>query len=124
VGAGGTPGGFIEFFLGVTLAGVGVFLLLNQVQVHTSFWRFGGISGFGISLIPLLIGVAFLFFNGRSIAGWVLTIGGLLFILLGVLANLDIYFGRTSLWNTLIMLVLIAAGAGLIFRSLKPHVPT
>ena len=121
MGAGGTPGGFIEFFLGVTLAGVGVFLLLNQVQVHTSFWRFGGISGFGISLIPLLIGVAFLFFNGRSIAGWVLTIGGLLFILLGVLANLDIYFGRTSLWNTLIMLGLIAAGAGLIFRSLKPH---
>lgn len=60
-------------------------------------------------------------FNGRSIAGWVLTIGGLLFILLGVLANMDIYFERTSLWNTLIMLGLVAAGVGLVFRSLRPY---
>jgi hypothetical protein len=121
-GAGGTPGGLGEFFIGLILAGIGGYLLFNQVQVHTSFWRFGGLqNSFGISLIPLLLGIAVLFFNGKSRLGWVLTVGGLLFIIVGVIANMDIYFQRTSLFNTLIMLALIAAGLGLIFRSLRPH---
>ncbi len=121
-GAGGTPGGLGEFFLGLALAAVGVYLFLNQVQVHTSFWRFGGLAnGFGLSLIPLLLGVGLLFFNGRSILGWLLTAGGLLFILAGILANMDVYFERTSLWNTLLMLGLIAAGVGFIARSFLPH---
>lgn len=121
---GGTPGGIGEFLLGVLLAAIGVYLLLSQVHVQTSFWRFGGFgSGFGISLIPMLIGVAALFWNGKSVIGWVLTGGGMLFIVVGIVANMDVYFQRTSLWNALIMLVLIAGGMGLIFKSLRPHRP-
>jgi hypothetical protein len=122
VGAGGTPGGIGEFFLGLLLAAIGTYLLFNQVQVHTSFFRFGGMANsFGISLLPLLIGVGILFFSGKSIIGWLLTVGGFLFIVVGVIANMDIYFERTSLFNTLVMLILIAAGLGLIVRSLRPH---
>jgi uncharacterized protein len=124
VGAGGTPGGIGEFFLGLALAAVGAYLLFNQVHVRTSsfsFFHFGGGSSFGISLIPLLLGVGILFFSGRSTVGWVLTVGGFLFIVVGVIANMDIYFQRTSLFNTLVMLVLLAAGMGLIVRSLRPH---
>src|SRR4051812_38353511 len=96
IGAGGTPGGLGEFFLGLVMAAVGAYLLFNQVQVHTSFFRFGGLANsFGISLIPLLLGVAMLFFNGKSVIGWILTVGGFLFILVGILANMDIYFQRT-----------------------------
>ena len=121
-GAGGTPGGVGEFFFGLVLAGIGGYLLFNQVQVHTSFWRFGGMANsFGISLIPMLLGVAMLFFNGKSTMGWILTVGGLLFIVVGIIANMDVYFQRTSLFNTLVMLVLLAGGLGLIFRSLRPH---
>jgi len=36
-GAGGTPGGVGQFFIGLVMAVVGVYLLLNQVQVTTSF---------------------------------------------------------------------------------------
>lgn len=121
-GAGGTPGGVGEFCFGLLLAGIGAYLLLNQVQVHTSFWRFGGLANsFGISLLPMLLGVGILFFNGRSLAGWILTVSGFLFIIVGIVANMDIYFQHTSLWNTLLMLVFFAAGLGLIFRSLRPH---
>jgi hypothetical protein len=121
-GAGGTPGGVGEFFLGLMLAGIGAYLLFNQVQVHTSFWRFGGLANsFGISLIPLLLGVGMLFFNGKSKLGLILTVGGFLFIVVGILMNMDIYFQRTSLFNTLVMLVLLAGGMGLIFKSLRPH---
>jgi hypothetical protein len=34
--------------------------------------------------------------------------------------NLRVYFEPTSLFNTVVMLVLLAGGVGLIARSLKP----
>ena len=121
-GAGGTSGGIVEFFVGLALAGIGVYLFLDRVQVHTSFWHFaGGRSAFGVVLLPLLFGIAILFFNGKSKLGWVLAIGGLAAILVGVISNLDIYFAPTSLVVTLIMLGMLAAGLGLIVRSLRPH---
>jgi hypothetical protein len=124
-GAGGTPGGVLEFFVGLALAAIGIFLLFQRVEVHTSFWQFGGVTNsFGVSLIPLLLGVALLFFNGRSALGWVLTLGGLLFIVVGIIANMNIYFERTSLMATLIMLGLLAAGVGLMLRSLRAHAPS
>lgn len=121
-GAGGTSGGLGQFFVGLALAGIGVYLLFDRVTVHTSFWRFGsGGSAFGVTLLPLLIGIAVLFFNGKSKLGWVLTIAGLGAIVVGVVSNMDIYFQNTSLVVTLIMLGLIAAGLGLIVRSLRPQ---
>ena len=120
-GAGGTPGGVGQFFIGLTMAVVGVYLLLNQVQVTTSFWNFGRFGGFGPTLLPLLVGVAFLFYNGKSIVGWLLTGLGLAIILAGILMNLDIYFQQTSLFNTLVMLVLLVGGIGLMARAVRPH---
>lgn len=118
-GAGGTPGGVGQFFIGLTMAVVGIYLLLNQVQVTTSFWNFGRFGGFGPTLLPLLIGVAFLFYNGKSIVGWLLTSLGLAIILAGILMNLDIYFRQTTLFNTIVMLGLLFGGLGLIARSLR-----
>jgi len=60
-----------------------------------------------------------LFYNGRSIVGWFLTLGGALIILVGIVANLHIYFQPTSLFDTLMMLGLLAAGLGLVARSLR-----
>lgn len=120
-GAGGTPGGVGEFLLGVVMAAAGGYLLLNQVQVTTSFWHFWGGSSFGLALLPLLVGIGLLFFNGRSALGWVLSIAGVAIILAGILMNMDIYFRQTSLFNTLVMLGLLAAGLGLVARSLRAH---
>ena len=120
-GAGGTPGGLGEFFAGLAMTAGGGYLLLNQVTVSSGFWQLWGYNAFGISLIPLLIGIGMLFFDGRSKVGWLLTAGGALVILLGILTNLTIFFRPTSLFNTLIMLGLLAGGLGLIARSLRSH---
>ena len=101
------------------MAVVGAYLLLNQVQVTTSFWNFGRFGGFGPTLLPLLIGVAFLFYDGKSIVGWLLTGLGSAIILAGILMHMDIYFHQTSLFNTLVMLVLLFGGLGLLARSLR-----
>ena len=119
VGAGGTPGGIGQFFIGLLLAGIGIYLIFNQVQVTTSWGHLWGFNSFGLSLVPLLIGIGMLFYNGRSVVGWILTVLGLGIILAGILMNMDIYFKPTSLYNTLFMLAMLAAGIGLIARSLR-----
>jgi hypothetical protein len=119
-GAGGTSGGVPAFLLGVAMASAGGFLLTSRVTVHSGGWRFWNFSGFGISLIPMLIGVGMLFFDGRSIIGKLLTFIGVVIIFAGILLNLDIYFQQTPLFATLIMLVLLAGGVGLVLRSLRP----
>jgi hypothetical protein len=68
-----------------------------------------------------VIGIAFLFFDGRSILGWLLTVAGAVIIFLGILSNMEIYFRSTSLFNTLVMLVLLFGGIGLVARSLRPR---
>lgn len=118
-GAGGTPGGIGQFVLGVLMTGVGAYLILNQVQVTTSWGAFWGVHSFGLSLVPLLVGIAVLFYNGKSFLGWILTLLGFGIILAGILMNMDIYFRTTSLYNTLLMLALLAGGLGLIARSLR-----
>lgn len=120
-GAGGTPGGLAEFFLGLVMAVAGAYLIVNRVVVSSSFWSFGGYNTFGLSLLPLIIGIGILFFNGKSMIGWLLLIVGVVIIFAGILMNLQIYFQATSLFNTIVMLVLLAGGIGLIFRALTPH---
>lgn len=120
-GAGGTPGGVVEFFLGLAMTIVGAYLITNQVVVASSFWSVWGYNTFGLSLIPLIVGIGVLFFNGKSIIGWILLFVGVLVIFTGILMNLQIYFQRTSLFNTIIMIVLLAGGIGLILRALVPH---
>src|SRR3954471_15501078 len=103
-GAGGTPGGIGIFFLGLAMAAAGGWLLTNQVVVTSEFFASGfmvpivnyRMHSFGLSLLPFIIGIGFLFFNGKSLTGWVLAIGGLSIIIVGILMSLHVYFQPTS----------------------------
>ena len=68
-GPGGTRGGVGMFLLGLALLVAGGYLFSSNVIVTTGFWSFFGFSSFGLSLIPLFIGIVFLFFNAKSIVG-------------------------------------------------------
>jgi hypothetical protein len=120
-GAGGTPGGVGEFLIGLVMAVAGAYLLTSQVQVSSGYWHLWGYNAFGLSLLPLMVGIGILFFNGRSLIGWLLTIAGAVIIFVGIIANLEVYFRQTSLFNTILMLVLLMGGIGLVARSLKAH---
>ena len=118
---GGTRGGFGMFVVGLAMTIAGLYLLFRQVDVHGGYWSWGRGDDrtFGLTLLPLLAGVGVLFWNGSSKVGWLLAGGGLLIIVVGIIANLRIHFRSTSLYETLVMLVLIAGGLGVIARSLK-----
>lgn len=118
---GGTKGGLGLFILGFALLVVGGYLLLDRVTVHGGYWSWFGSaqSSFGVTLIPLLLGIGVLFYDGKSLIGWVLAGSGALVLFAGIIANLQIHFRATSLFNTLTMLALIMAGLGLMSRALK-----
>jgi len=118
---GGTPGGLGHFLMGLAMTCLGGYLLMNQVTVATAYWGFYGPSTFGITLIPLLLGIFVLFWNGRSVVGWLLTAAGAIFIFAGILANLHIYFQPATLFHTIVILVLLVGGLGLIARAMFPR---
>lgn len=96
---------------------------MDHVHVTSSFRElFGfGYGTFGLTLLPVFIGVAFLFFNGKSKVGWFLTVGGMIVIFVGIISRLTVRWRGSSLYDVLIILVLMAGGIGLIARSLRQH---
>lgn len=58
-------------------------------------------------------------FDGRSVVGWALPAARALIILVGIIANLHVYFRPTSLFDTLLILGLLAGGLGFVARSLR-----
>ncbi len=120
-GVGGTSGGIGEFLIGLAMTVAGAYLLTNWVVVTSSFWTMRGYNTFGLSLLPLIFGIGILFFNGKSIVGWILLFIGVVVIFTAIIMNLQIYFHPTSLFNTIAMLILLFGGIGLIARSLRSH---
>ena len=109
------------FLAGCAMVVAGGYLLLARVTVTSTGWRFWGVNAFGLSLVPMIIGIGLLFFNGKSLAGWALTAAGALIIVVGIIANMGIYLQPSSLFDTLVVLVLLAGGIGLVARSLKAY---
>ncbi len=126
-GAGGTPGGGMTFWLGVTMMIGGFYLLLNSIVIRAS-WGFGhslySFGGFGITsgmiMIPFLIGVGFVFYDSRNKLGWVLAIGSLLALIFGVIASVNFSFRHMSVFDLAVILVLAFGGIGLTLKSLSP----
>jgi hypothetical protein len=118
---GGTSGGLVEFLGGVAMVVAGGYLLTTRVTVSSGYWTLWGYDAFGLSMLPLLVGIGVLFFNARSVLGWFLLLVGAVIIVAGIVANLRIYFQPTSLFTTLMILGLMAGGIGLVIRGLRPH---
>jgi hypothetical protein len=118
---GGTSGGLVEFLGGVAMVVAGGYLLTTRVTVSSGYWTLWGYDAFGLSMLPLMVGIGVLFFNARSVLGWFLLLVGSVIIVTGIVANLRVYFQPTSLFNTIIILGLMAGGIGLIIRGLRPH---
>jgi len=110
-----------EFLLGLVMAIAGAYLITQRITVTSGFWTLWGFNTFGLSLVPLIFGIGILFFNGRSIVGWLLLIVGVVIIAAAIIMNLQLYVQQTSLFNTIVMIVLLAGGIGLIARSLRVH---
>ena len=125
-GAGGTNGGAGQFFLGLVMMCGGFYLLLNSVVVSSSFGlgsRLFGVGGYGITggivLIPLVIGIAMIFYNARSAAGWLLATCAFAALVFGVIASVNMSLHTMSAFELISILALAFGGIGLFLRSLR-----
>ena len=120
-----TKNDLLMFFIGLILLGAGLFWLFQRTSVATVGIFSGGLLfgnimiPTGVVLLPLILGIILLFFlEDKRIIGWIVTVIGLIIVILSILMSVRISFERTSLFEFICMFGFIAAGTGLLLRTL------
>lgn len=113
---------FIEFYVGLLMMAAGVFFLLSKAVVYSNHFGFtiGGITiSSGIVVIPLMAGIIWLMNNPKSLFAKILTLAGSVFIIASIMLSIRIMFTTTTYFDYIVMVVLLAAGLGLVIRTYK-----
>ena len=123
-GAGGSEGGFWRFVIGLVMLIAGGYLFLDSVKVGGGWghglYRVGGFSlTSGMVLVPAIFGIGIIFYNAKNPLGWVLTIGSLIALAFGVIRSMHFRFVPMSVFDLLVILVLLIGGIGLFLSSLR-----
>ena len=113
----------ILFLAGAALLIVGLFILSQKILVHTTFFSYGiSIRGFhlnsGLLVVPLIIGIVWMFVSPKSWGGRILTIIGVLIIIISVIMSTTLRLLSMTLFDWILILVLIFGGGGMILRVL------
>ena len=111
----------LEFFIGFILLGIGLYMLAQQVDVRMSWysWHFGSFRvATGMVFIPLIFGVIWQIINSKSKFAKALTILGAVIIVATIIMSVSIVFRTTSMYNYIIILLMISVGTGLLLRVL------
>ena len=112
---------FIEFYMGIMLIAAGIFFLLSKAVVHSGFgtWSIAGlIISKGLVIIPLMIGIVWLVNNPKSIIARLITIAGSIFIVASIIMSIRITFTTTSMFDYVVMMLLMALGLGMFLKAL------
>lgn len=129
-GAGGTSGGTGQFLLSLVMMGVGFYLLLSAIDVYSSFsfaYQIYSLSLFhaqlgitsGMVMIPFMFGVGMVFYDAKSLLGWMLTVGSMIALVFGVISSIYFSLRTMNAFELIVILVLAVGGVGLFLRSLK-----
>lgn len=108
----------LMFLAGLAMLIVGLYILSQRVMVHTSWWGIGGfrLNG-GLIFIPFIAGIIWLFAT-ESLGAKVLTGLGVAFVVISVILSVDISLVTMTLFDWVVLLVLIFGGIGLLCRVL------
>ena len=113
----------LQFLAGLVMLIVGLYIFSQKVIVSSAF--FGGrlmLGGFhvsnGLIMIPFIAGIVWMFASGGSPASKATTAIGVLIIIVTIILSTNISLARITLYEWVIILVLIFGGAGLLARNL------
>lgn len=115
----------LQFLAGLAMLIAGLFIFSQKVMVYSSF--LGGGFGFniggmnmrsGLVIVPFIIGVVWMFASEGSFASKAFTAAGVLIIILAVIMTTNITLVHITLYEWVLILVLIFGGAGLLIRIL------
>lgn len=111
----------ITFLAGLALSVTGLYLLFQMVHVNLGF---GGLLlgnhyvSSGIVMIPFIIGIVWIFVNPKSIFAKLLVGIGVLLILACIITNIRFSMVGVSLFELIMVLIMIFGGFGLLIRVL------
>ena len=113
----------VLFVVGIIMVAAGLYWLTSIVTV-TSTWGHGFSMGgratvpSGITLVPLIAGIIWIFFNPKSMAAKILILVGIVIIVAGILLSAHFRIVRTNLFEFIMIFVCLAGGSGLLGRLL------
>lgn len=130
-GSGNTEGGIGQFSVGLVLSIVSLYFFFNSVQVSSQGDGFigrmihsgigdgmAGTASMGLIFVPFFLGVTALFYDARQTWAWLLMWIGVGIISIEILSRITFLF-NFRLSYMLLLIVLFAAGTGLMLRSYK-----
>ena len=112
-----------QFIGGLAMLVVGLFILSQKVVVSSGFFGAGIWFGNfhmnnGLIMIPFIIGIVWMFASGGSFLSKVFTGISVLLIISAIIISTRIYLVHLSLYEWILILVLIFGGAGLLAKVL------
>lgn len=111
----------MQFVGGVIMLVVGLYILSQKVMVSSSYGFFslwGGRFSSGLIMVPLIIGVVWMFASGGSFVSKVFTVLSVILIIAAIVASTRIWLVTITMYEWVLILVLIFGGAGLVAKVL------
>jgi hypothetical protein len=115
-----------RFFMGFIMFVGGLYLMLSAIRVDINSMFHGhslfNVGSFGITsgyiMIVFMLGVGMLFFNAKNPLAWIVTIGSLVGLIFGVIANTRFSLQYMSAFDLIVIIVLLCGGLGLLLSSM------
>lgn len=104
----------LQFVGGVIMLVVGLYILSQKVMVSSSYGFFslwGGRFSSGLIMVPLIIGVVWMFASGGSFVSKVFTVLSVILIIAAIVASTRIWLVTITMYEWVLILVLIFGGA-------------
>lgn len=113
----------LQFLAGLVMLIAGLFIFSQKVMVTSAFFGHGfSIGGWhlsnGLIMVPFIIGVIWMFASAGSFSSKLFTAAGVLIVVVAVIMTTNISMVRITLYEWVVILVLIFGGAGLLARIL------
>lgn len=111
----------LQYFGGIALLLLGLFMLFQHIKVtsgYASLFGWGVGDSVGFIMVPLLLGIGWIFYNSRSVWGWLISAISIVLIVFTAISGLRMYFAPISMIGLICMLAPMAIGAALTLKGM------
>ena len=96
----------MQFVAGIIMLVVGLYIFSQKVIVFSGFFSFGGGRfSSGLIVVPLIIGIVWMFVSGANFASKVFTVLAAIIIIASVVMTTNIHLSAMTLYDWILILL-------------------